>query len=90
MRETRAIAQSNRLQHIYNVDEYGLFYTLGPMLSYLPPTENRQNVFGTDLQRNKDRITIVLCVNGDGSHTIPVSYVGHVAGPRCFRDSRFN
>ena len=90
MSEISAIAQSYRLENVYNMDESGLFYRLGSRMSYLSPTENRQNVLGTDLQRNKNRITIVLRVNGDGSHTMPVSYIGHVAGPSCIQDSRFN
>ena len=42
------------------------------------------------MQRNENPITVVLCVNGDGLHAVPVSYIGYVASPRCFRDSRFN
>ena len=51
----------------------------GTSKSYLAPTESSRTVYGTDLQRNKARIIIVLCVNGDGSHFVPVQYIDHSA-----------
>ena len=52
-------------------------------------SENRRHVRGTDFLRNKDRITIVMSVNADGTHVLPVWYIGHAANSRCFRDSRY-
>ena len=34
-------------------------------------------------------MTIVLCVNADGSHPVPVKYIGNESQPRCFCESRF-
>ena len=61
-----------------------------PRRSYLAHTESSRTVRGTDLQRNKARISTVLCLNGDGSHFVPVQYIGHSANPPCFRDNRFS
>ena len=71
------------------MDESGLFYRLCPRISYLSSSENRRHVRGTDLQRNKDGITIAMSVNADGTHILPVWYIGHAANPRCFRDSKY-
>ena len=89
MTEIRSIAQGYPLRNIYNMDESGLFYRMCPRMSYLSPDEKRKEVRGTELQRHKSRLTIVLCVYGDGSHPVPVKYIGSASHPRCFRDSRF-
>ncbi len=62
---------------------------MGPRYSYLSPAETRKTVRGTELQKQKARITVVLCVNADGSHNIPVRYIGHSSKPRCLSDERF-
>ena len=77
------------LRNICNMDESGLFYRLCPRMSYLSSSEIRLDVRGTDLQRNKNRITIVMAVNADGLHILPVWYIGHTNNPKCFRDSRY-
>ena len=48
---------------------------------YLVPCENRASARGTDLQRHKIRITIILCVNGDGSHSVLCRYIGQSTVP---------
>ena len=63
---------------------------MGPRRSYLAPTESSRTVRGTDLQRSKARISILLCVNGDGSHYVPVQYICHSDNPRYFLDNRFS
>ena len=55
--------------------ESGLFYKIGPRRSYLGPTQNSRTVRGTDLKSNKARVSIFLCVNGDGSHLVPVQFI---------------
>ena len=72
MERLRSVSQNYPLRCIYNMDESGLFYRMGPRRSYLAPSESSRTVRGTDLQRNKARISIVLCVNGDDSHFAPV------------------
>ena len=51
---------------------------MGPRKSYLAPTESSQTVRGTDFQRQRARVSIVLYVNGDGLHNVPVQYMGTV------------
>ena len=70
------------------MDESGLFYQMGPRKSYLSLNEDPRHARGTELQRQKARITIVPCVDADGSHSVPVNYVGHATEPRCFRNNR--
>ena len=89
MNQIQEICSMYPLRNIYNMDESGLLFRLCPRISHLSSSENRRHVRGTDLQRNKDRITIVLFVNADGTQILPVWYIGHAANPRCFRDSRY-
>ena len=77
MNQIRDICYLYPLRNIYNTDEYGLFYRLCPRMSYFSFSEIRRDVRGIDLQRNKNRITIVMAVNADGSHILPVWYIGH-------------
>ena len=89
MNQIQEIHSMYPLLNIYNIDESGLFYSLCPRISYLPSSENRIHVRGTDLQRNKDGITVVMSVNADDTHILTVRYIGHAANPRCFRGSRY-
>ena len=82
--EISSIASAYPLLTIYNMDESGLFYRLRPRMSYLSLEEIHATVWGTELQRHKNRISIVLYVNGDGSHTASVWYIGHPADPKFF------
>lgn len=36
-------------------------------------------------KQNKERITVVICCNGDGSHKLPLWIIGRHAKPRCFK-----
>ena len=56
--------------NVYNVDESGLFYRMGLSRTYLLAEENRAETRVTSMQNHKNCITIVLCVNADGSHKI--------------------
>ncbi|CAB5360730.1 unnamed protein product [Rhizophagus irregularis] len=47
--------------HIYNMDETGLFY-------------------------RKERLSVALCANADGSHKLPPLIIGKYANPRCFKN----
>ena len=33
----------------------------------------------------KDRVTLITCTNGTGTHKIPLAMIGKAAKPRCFR-----
>ncbi len=90
MEELRHVAAKYLSKNLYNIDESGLFYGMRPRKSYLAPSEDPRRARGTELQRHKARFTIVLCVNADGSHSVPVRYVERAAEPICFRENRFD
>ena len=64
---------------IYNVDETGIFYRMPPIKSLA-----QGPLHGT--KQFKDRITIALCANVDGSDYIKPLVIGKSANPRCFKD----
>ncbi|KAI9178030.1 hypothetical protein LWI28_021870 [Acer negundo] len=60
---------------IYNMDETGLFYRLQADNSLATKQlEGRK--------QNKERITVVICTNGDGSDKIPLLIIGKYLNPR--------
>lgn len=70
------------------MDETGLFYRALPTRTYVSREEgDRTSVRGSKTLRAKDRITLVLSVNADGSCKIPPLLVGSAKNPHCFRDS---
>ena len=36
------------------------------------------------------RVTAVFCVNADGTHALPLRYIGKSMNPKCFNDPRFS
>ena len=60
--EIRAVADTYQLRDIYNVDESGLFYRMGPSRSYLDGSEDRATVRGTTMQKTKLRFQWYLSV----------------------------
>ena len=85
----RQISSPYPLANVYNTDESGLFYLMGPRNSYLPPPVKSLKARGTELQKQKARKTILMSANSNASHTIPVGYIGLAAQSRCFRDKMF-
>ena len=45
---------------------------------------------GTLLQKHKNRVTMVLCINGDGTHSVPVHCIGKSALPAALKDPTFS
>ena len=58
-------------------------------MTYLTRDESRPATRGTEMQKDKRRVSIVMCVNADSSNVLPVSYVGTASNPKCFQDARF-
>ena len=56
--------------------------------TYLTADEFHSEVRGTEFQRYKQRILLVLAVNGDRSHMFPVNYIGKSENPMFLRDPR--
>lgn len=65
------------LERIYNMDETGLFYRLEPDRSLAT-----QRLSGR--KKDKERLSVALCTNADGSHKLNPLIIGKFAKPRCF------
>ena len=89
MIEIRDVLSQYDPKNIYNMDESGLFYRLGPSRTYLAANESRNDTRGTELQKHERRFSIVMWVNSDGSHILSVSYLGTAMNPNFFGDPRF-
>lgn len=63
---------------VYNMDETGLFFRLGP--NYTLSTQ--KTVAGT--KRSKERLTVALCANADGTHKLKPLVIAKSKRPRCF------
>ena len=83
--EIKSIATQYKLSNIYNQDESGLFYRLCQNRSYLSRSEYRSGARGSCLQKAKQRLTVSFCTNCDGSHRLPIRYIGKSASPNCFK-----
>ncbi len=76
MEELRSLASKFDVNNIYNQDESGLLYRMGPNRPYISSSESRSEIRGTSFQKRKQRITTVYCVNATGSHKLFMRYVG--------------
>lgn len=59
---------------IYNMDETGLFFRLLPRYTLLMRNKDMKSVRGK--KRAKDRVTLVVRTNADGSNKIPCAMIG--------------
>ena len=66
---------------IFNVDELGLFYRLLPSKTYAE--KNKKCFLG---KKSKERITILLGSNMDGSEKLDLMIIGKSKNPRCFKN----
>lgn len=70
-------------QDIFNADECGLFFNLLPDKTYDFKGEKCHGG-----KRSKERITVLVCANMDGSEKWPLLVVGKAEKPRCFKNVR--
>ena len=77
--ELQAIVAQYAPEDVYNVDETGLFYRM-------PPSKSLAQGPRQGTKQYKDRITVALCTNSDGSDRLKPLVIGKSAQPRCFRD----
>ena len=73
-------------EHIYNMDETGLFYRVVPRYTTLLPSENVNTIRGK--KERKDRITVAVCCNAIGSHKIDLFLIGKPKEPACIKTVR--
>ena len=86
LKELRFKLSEFKQDHIYNMDETGLFFRALPTRSYIiSPEDSRQTARGTRSLTSKDRITLLLCVNAKGVLNSSPLMVGKSIRPTCFR-----
>lgn len=64
---------------IYNADETGLFYRLGP-------NKTLSSFKRSGTKNSKERITILFCANASGTHKLKPLVIGKSLKPRCFKN----
>ena len=85
MENLRQKLASYELKLIFNMDETGLFFKMLPRTTYLSSKEDCATTRGTKGMRSKDRLTVLVCSNADGSLKVPLAIIGNSKNPRCFR-----
>lgn len=65
-------------QNVFNADECGLFYKLAP-----DRTVSLQRPLGR--KKSKDRITVLVCANSDGTEKYELMFIGTALRPRPFK-----
>jgi hypothetical protein len=68
---------------IFNADEFGLFYNMLPDKTYTFKGGSCKGV-----KVNKERITVLICGNLDGTEKLPFLVTGKSKQPRCFRNTK--
>lgn len=71
----RSAASQYEPYNVWNMDESGLFFPMGPNRSYYSASEFRLEIRGTEFGKCKDRVTIVSPCNADGSQRTTTSYI---------------
>ena len=66
---------------IFNADETGLFYRCLPTKTLALKGERCSGG-----KQSKERITVLLCCNMDGSEKLPALVIGKSAKPKCFKN----
>ena len=74
-----------KLKDIYNVDESGLFYHLMPARTLAFKGDNCNGG-----KNSKDRLTVLLCANANGSDKMTPLIIGKSQKPRCFKNIASN
>jgi len=71
------------LRDIYNADETALFYKMIPSKSLVMKARN-------GIKANKDRLSIMFCVNKDGSDKLKPLIIGKSKNPRALKNFSYN
>lgn len=73
------------INNVYNMDETGLFYKLLPNRSYVK-AKDCKTARGLKLMKAKDRVTLFVCTNANGTDKVPLCLIGKSKSPRCFNN----
>ena len=87
LRQLETMIKKYDNDNIYNMDETGLFYRLIPRYTLLMPTEDIKTVRGQ--KTKKDRITLTVCCNANGTHNIPLQIIGKSEKPACINGRKW-
>lgn len=68
------------LENVYNADETGLFFRLGPNRTLATKSDKAKGI-----KKDKERITVLLCCNATGTKKIKPFVIGKFQNPRCFK-----
>ena len=68
-------------ENVYNCDETGLYYRAIPDGTY---TTKGEKVSGG--KKSKNRLTVLLCCNSEGSHKLPPLVISTSKNPRSFKN----
>ncbi|KAH1246141.1 CENP-B 2 [Glycine max] len=71
------------MKDVFNMDETGLFYRL--QVDHSLATKQLEG-----RKQDKERLTVVICCNEDGSEKIPLWIIGKYAKPHCFKNVNMN
>ena len=77
--QAQRVIKDFALSDVYNLDETGLFFRMLPDRSLTA----KDNVHG--VKKPKDRISVMLCCNADGSDKLRPLVIGKNLKPRCFK-----
>ena len=69
------------LKNVFNADELGLFYKLLPNKTLCFKNESCHGG-----KHSKDRVTVLVGANADGSEKLPLLVIGKSKKPRCFEN----
>ena len=75
----REALKDYKLEFIYNMDETGLFYRM-------VPNRSLASVQRCGVKKDKERVTVALCSNANGSDKLPLLIIGKRKKPRCFKN----
>jgi hypothetical protein len=78
MADLRTICSKYKDKDIFNMDETGLFWKLTPERTLATEA-------GSGGKKSKDRITLALTTNADGSEKLEPWVIGKSKNPRCFK-----
>ena len=78
LQELRDIIAEYEPRDVFNLDETGLFYN-----QVVKRTYAKERISGTKIK--KERITVVLMCNADGSFKFDQVFIGKAEKPRCFK-----
>ncbi|MBA0620837.1 hypothetical protein Godav_006509 [Gossypium davidsonii] len=76
--QIRAKLENFYWKDIYNMDETDLFYRL--QVDHSLATKQLEG-----RKKDKERLTIVVCCNGDSSDKVSLWVIGKFTNPRCFK-----